>query len=122
MVGIIKQTLFSSMCWSGLNTAIPKMFLDISHKYPRNITSLVHRFRLNALRTKYCKNIICACGNELSVKHLLKECPNVKRLSYEHSAELGLLRKSPFEAILNDYKLLSNISQYLNSSPVGIFL
>ena len=104
------------------NAAIPKMFLAISHKYPRYITSLIHRFRLNAFRTKYCKNIKCACGNELSVKHLLKECPNVKRLIYEHSAELGLLSRSPTEVILNDYKLLCNITKYLNSSPVGIFL
>ena len=104
------------------NAAVPKMILDTLVNYPRHITSLVYRFRLNALRTKFCKNIKCICENQLSVKHLFVDCPKVKQLFDKTSLKLRLLKKNSFEDILNDFSMLCDISNLLNQSPVGIFL
>eukprot|EP00745_Piridium_sociabile_P029215 TRINITY_DN4763_c0_g2_i1.p1 TRINITY_DN4763_c0_g2~~TRINITY_DN4763_c0_g2_i1.p1 ORF type:complete len:255 (-),score=-4.74 TRINITY_DN4763_c0_g2_i1:332-1096(-) len=111
-------------CVKVKNAADPKSFLgNLSFKHSRQITSLVFRFRLNALRTKFVTNIHCMCGKPLSVNHLLVQCQRVKQLVLQKSVE-PLSNDIPIsiENVLNNFSLLCLLSERLNHSPVGIYL
>ena len=45
--------------------------------YDRNIISLMCRWKLNAFKTKFVKNIFCVCGSKITIEHIL-ECNNIK--------------------------------------------
>ena len=42
--------------------------------FPRYINSLLYKLRLNSWSTKFCKDVFCVCGNNISVNHILFEC------------------------------------------------
>ena len=48
-----------------------------SNYYIRLICSIVFRLKLDAPRTKFCKNVKCVCGGEFSRNHILFNCKNV---------------------------------------------
>ena len=90
----------------------------------REIRSLLHRMRLNSLRTKFCKNIRCMCGETLGVGHLLINCPRAREL-YRKSGVCSLSdgsSPSSVSKILNDYSFLSSVCKCMLHSPVGIYL
>ncbi len=40
----------------------------------------MYRLRLNAFKTKFCKEIYCICGETISVDHLLLHCNEIKKI------------------------------------------
>ena len=48
--------------------------------YPRALSKLVYKMRLNSWKTKFLKDVECACGLPMSVQHIMFECQIIKHL------------------------------------------
>ena len=89
----------------------------------REKESLIHRLRLNSLKTKYNTNVRCMCGEPISVYHLLIRCPRVTELFKESNIGCYTDGSTPLSLprLLNDYSILDSVCKCLLSS-VSILL
>ena len=89
---------------------------------PRFLSSILFRFRCNALTTKFVPNIFCVCSDQLSVQHIIFDCPVINALFQsnginvrEHFSNLSEFLHSSSDIVLTIVKLLLG-------SPIGNFL
>ena len=84
----------------------------------RRIYSSMARLRLNSFKTKYCKDVICPCGADLSCDHLLLHCPIFKQL-IRNSILYPLFHNKQFslKELLSNYDILKKIAIIINNSP-----
>ena len=92
-----------------------------SHFNQRLFTSLVFRFRLNALKTKYCQNVKCICGHNLDITHILFQCQPLRQFLPQSFIALSL-QESQLSEILDNIVILSNIIRSLLKSPISSLL
>ena len=93
----------------------------ISHLKIREIICVSNRLKLNALKTKYCKNINCVCGQTLSIDHIFKFCADIKE--YIPREIIQQINSYPNrENVMNNPSLLINLSMFLINSPIGLLL
>ena len=81
----------------------------------RNTLSLVYRFKLNAFKTKFSKNVNCICGDKITNSHILFHCASLKPL-------LPDVRSYPLEQILSEPSLLLDIVFALIETPIIRYL
>ena len=79
----------------------------------RNISSLIAKLRLNALKTKYSNNITCVCKNILSVPHIIKDCC----IFQDYLKDIPNIDK-PIQSILNDIESLTQLAKKLHNSTI----
>lgn len=106
------------------------LVLPLLKKYPvfqqRKISSLICRLRLNAWKTKYCKNVVCICSMPISLNHVIFQCPAMKQFLKTPLLDMTI---EPFtidhmltELLSNKcytYSLLDFIDDLINS-PLGL--
>ena len=117
---------YSEHCARDYGLLNPKLILKHlcdGHTISRQLSSLMFKIRLNAFKTKFSKDIKCICGHQVSIKHLLLQCPNIKTEVKKMVGEI-LNSQSPLTVpkIVNDFYLLKCFSEVLHLSPVGILL
>ena len=76
---------------------------------------LANRLKLNAWKTKYCKNINCLCDNALTVQHLLYECHAFDNILSDKC-------KRPFSMNSLDIDMWLKLAKFLLQSPIGHLL
>ena len=87
---------------------------DIKKETPRLISNIARRFKLNALKTKYCKPAIqCVCKKDFSLDHIFKDC------SYVDSLTQNEIKRDPKEYSLQDFV---DLASTLYKSDIGDFL
>jgi ribonuclease HI len=62
--------------------------------YPRYISILIYKLRLNTWKTKFSREIKCICQNNINVKHLIYECPVLTNLYKENNIKLDVFSES----------------------------
>ena len=87
----------------------------------REITGLANRIKLNALKTKFSKNIECVCGAKLTLDHLLQLCHGVRQY-LPNTLVLQILSYARKDMLLNNSSLLIDLSIFLLKSPLANFL
>ena len=92
-----------------------------TNSFSRQIISLFFRFRLNALKTKFSKNINCICGSKLDISHILFNCQSLKSLFPKSFTDLSLTEDKLFD-LLHNTPMLCDIIQCLIQSPILPFL
>ena len=80
----------------------------------KQIVSLICRWKLNSLKTKYVEHVSCICGNRITIDHILT-C----QLMQGH---MPLLSSSTISAILGDPLLTYDFFKSLLRSPIGSLL
>ena len=92
-----------------------------SSYHSRLVTSILFRFRLNALKTKFSRNINCICGSKLDLTHILFQCQHL--LQYLPKSFINLsLSQNDFDKLLDNTVILAEIINCLIHSPVSQFL
>ena len=86
----------------------------------RLLTKLMYRLKLDALRTKFCKNVMCICGSKLSPRHVILQCELLEPCFPRRLTDR--LLKMTFDQIISDKVLLLDIVKVLVRSPVGNLL
>ena len=79
-------------------------------KHSRAIITLLTRMKLNALKTKFSKNVTCICGDDLSVHHIIFNC-GILRSKFPHLPQT--LRE-----VFLDHDLLIAMAKCLLDSPI----
>ena len=93
-----------------------------SHKTrtgPRHIVSLVYRLRVNALKTKYCKDVACTCREKLSTNNVHFNCHQLKSLF--RNSELfpnSMINTFPTDVLYNPQHFFP-LAHLLLKSPIG---
>ena len=77
--------------------------------------SLMYRFKLNAFRTKYVKDVNCICGEKITNSHVIFNCGHLK-------AFLPAVPSLSLDQILSEPSLLLDIVLALIRSPIIQFL
>ena len=83
----------------------------------RLITSLFYRFRLDALKTKFCQNVKCICGENLDITHIIFRCQPLRQFLPSSFTDLSL-PETKLHDILNNTTLLVDIIKTLLKSPI----
>ena len=129
----LKSTAWIRLCGDGDNPSLPlkeKRFpvsilkQKLSHSsiyYSRRVTSVIFCIRLNALRTKYCKNVLCPCGKHLSLDHVLFDCQFMLQFLPSGFKDCSGSTMT-FDEIKNNPLLLSELAQSLVHSPISRLL
>jgi hypothetical protein len=65
---------------SNFNKSIHKIL-----NYPRHISKIIYKLRLNTWNTKFSKDIKCLCNENVSVDHLLAHCPVLNNSFRSHN-------------------------------------
>ena len=114
---VSKRNNYSKYC---LMTSSTGRFWNNSRKRkPRHIYSLMAKLRLNALKTKYCKDITCDCGLNLSVEHLLLHCPIIKKLIEDSILHSLFEEVTPsLSYLLTTYEILQQMVDILYNSKI----
>ena len=111
-----KQNHYSKNC---LHNSPLEKFWNVKDTFlGRQIYSTMARVRLNSFRTKFCKNVLCHCGAELSCDHLLLHCPIFERLirnSMLYSLFVNV--KPSLKQLITNYDTLKKIAIIINNSP-----
>ena len=87
----------------------------------RILKSLIFRIRLDAYKTKYCKNVTCICGQNITPFHVIFLCRNTKKY-----LPIWLLSLNP--SIANFWDIFGNEAKAIEAvkaivkSPVGHLL
>ena len=95
--------------------------LSKSNSVSRQVTSLFFRFRLDALKTKFSKDIKCICGSRLHISHILFSCQSLKPLLPKSFTDLSLT-EDKLPDLLHNTSVLCDIIQCLIHSPILPFL
>ena len=74
---------------------------------PRYIACLVHKLRLNAWKTKFSKDVVCICKEQLSIQHILFDCQFFKNKGMDNSSKSMIEILSDDEKILDVVKILA---------------
>ena len=93
----------------------------ISSRKAREVISLAYKIKLNALKTKHCKNIHCICGVPLMLGHILDLCQGIRQYLPDSLAD-QISAYGNKENIMRNPSLVMNFSKFLLESPLGIFL
>ena len=91
--------------------------LSKSNSISRQVTSLFFRFRLNALKTKFSKDIKCICGNKFHINHFLFNCQDLKPFLPKSFTDLLLTEDKLFD-LLHNTSVLCDIVTCLIESPI----
>ena len=92
-----------------------------SNFYSRIVTGLFFRFRLNALKTKYSKNVKCICNDDLDIPHVLFRCQPLRRFLPKSFTDLSL-QDTKLHDILDNFTVLGDIIKSLIQSPIYTLL
>ena len=87
--------------------------------YPRNLSCLIYKIRLNAWKSKFSKNVECACGHPINILHILFNCPILLplfRMSGIDIAQLGSLQNVVYS------KEIAKIASVISNSSIARFL
>nr|QFQ61212.1 hypothetical protein [Conus magus] len=87
--------------------------------YPRHISSLIYKIRLNSWKTKYSQNIACACSKPLSGEHILFHCPILNALYSKANIEIS--KSKPAHAISFSSEIVE-VAKIISQSQISIFL
>ena len=91
-------------------------FILLSHTCSY-LLHVIYKLRLNSWNTKYSQNVTCVCKNNLSVKHILLECPITRELFQKNGYDLNAY--SNVRDILHNTDVITNIVKSIVHSPVG---
>ena len=80
----------------------------------RIIQSLMYRWKVDAFKTKYTRNIVCLCGKKITHSHILS-CVKVKR-------HIPILSMSTVSDIFASSSLLYEFFVSLSKSPISNYL
>ena len=80
----------------------------------KSILSLMYRWKLDAFKTKYVKNIVCLCKNKITREHIVT-CPKLKQL-------IPMLKYYSAQAIFETPALTYNFFVSLERTPLGKYL
>ena len=86
-------------------------------KYYRKITSISFKLKLNSIKTKYTKSILCKCGQMLSIEHALLICPIIKTFLTEN-IQKAVTDCQNITEILSDPHILLQFSEILAHSSL----
>ena len=95
------------------NSLISSKLRDV-YNY-RSTISLFYRFKLNAFKTKFSKNINCICGQNLTNTHILFQCKDLKQFLPSFSC-------NSLDEILADSSLMLDIVLALTNCPIIRYL
>ena len=111
---------YTTHCLSpDLHNRIINCQLDPLSQSNRASYSTMAKLRLNALRTKYTHNILCKCGAEVSIKHLLLECPIVQNEIMNSTLRPNFeFQKPTLSLLLCNISILKQLTDILNNSRV----
>ena len=87
----------------------------------RKISSLIFRLKLNALKTKFVKNIRCICGTTISVSHILLNCQQIRSL-LPISFTTKRLSEDNLHHELADLKTMIGIAESLLKCPISHYM
>lgn len=111
----LSASTYSKLCVSNPNSINPsKIWKSSSNHRSFTLYSLISKLRLNSLKTKYTKSIKCICGLQLTIDHILLNCPKLQIQN--------LHKQNSLDAIFNSPSILLTLANYLLSSPISIFL
>ena len=113
-IQLSKTEIYSILKKSFKEYSIVSDTYSLCFGFPRQITTLAFRLFLNSIRTKYCADITCICGEKLSINHILIQCEDIRSL---FPVELKLPHTLE-EFSYQDYLTLAKILIY---SPIGSF-
>ena len=74
----------------------------------------MHRWKLNAFKTKYVKNVVCVCGNKITPVHIVT-CNEMKNI-------IPVLKQNTVQAIFQSSALTYDFFVQLERSPIGKYL
>ena len=80
----------------------------------RSLSSLMYRWKLDAFKTKYVKNIVCLCGNKITPCHIFS-CNNLK-------ASMPVLMHNNVQTIFKSPTLIYDLFASLEQSSIGLYL
>jgi ribonuclease HI len=91
---------------------------------PRHLGSLVYKFRLNAWKTKYSKNISCICrpAEKITIHHILFECPVVKALLKDSGFNLSAHFNCVKDFLSSSDSFVLSILHIISNSSLGKLL
>ena len=98
-----------------LNSDALSTFCHGNLRFSRTIVSLIYRFKLNAFKTKYIKNITCIFGENITNVHIVFHCKQLKSFLPE-------LSDYSLDQILSNLQLLCKIAISLFYSPISSLL
>ena len=111
---ITSDNNYSTMCVNFTSKLNPRhIWVHVTNPKSRQRSILISKLRLNALKTKYIKNISCSCGHPLTVKHLVLSCKDVNIEFVSNANNFQTL-----EIILNDLLTLQKIASKLLQSNI----
>ena len=111
----LSNSTYSKFCVISPNSISPlKIWQSSSNLKSYSIYSLMSKIRLNSLKTKYIQSIKCICGMQLSVDHIILNCPKLNFNSIHNNISL--------ELILNSPPILYSIAEKLLTSPISHLL
>ena len=80
-------------------------------KNRRSIAAVISRLKLNALKTKYSKNVKCTCGDMLSPQHIIFDCSNIRNV-------IPPIDKKSMKEFFSDHSLVLTVAKSLLSSSI----
>ena len=98
-----------------------KNMSNISTYFSRMVSTVFFRIYLNALKTKFCRNVKCVCGESFSLHHALFHCKKMCDFLPKNFTEKKL-KEDSFGEIISNERLLYDISISMLHSPVSALL
>ena len=94
----------------------------LSHLHcSRAVSGLIFRLRLNALRTKFVKNIQCICGSPINICHILLNCQQIRSF-LPQSFTLKRYSEDNLHHALTDLRTVTSIAESLLKCPLSRYL
>ena len=111
----LSNSTYSKFCVTSTHAISPLQIWNRSSNIkPYPVLSLINKLRLNSLKTKYLQSIKCICGHQLTVEHIISNCPKLQFSTIHNNISL--------EFILNSPSILFNLAQKLLISPIACLL
>ena len=87
----------------------------------RSVQCIFFRIHLNAIRTKFCKNVYCTCGAPFSLPHIFFSCFSISKYLPKAFVDQKY-KEEDFNSIITNVGLLYSIAVSLFHSPIGKLL
>ena len=87
----------------------------------RKVSSLIFRLKLNALKTKFIKNIQCICGSSIGVKHILIHCQQIRPFLPRSFTSLKFSDDNLHNAVKN-LQIIRPVAENLLQCPISHYL
>ena len=88
----------------------------------RYFASLIYRLRCNAWKTKYVPNVVCICSQQISVHHIIFECPSLTAIFQDSGINVKDHYDNVIDLLSSSSDILMLIMKLIANSPVGKLL